>query len=130
MFRPDLTPTDPLTQHAPMDITERRELNRGLGDGLARAFELAAVPAIFGAGGWLLDRWLGTAPVFTLVLAMLGFVGKLLAMWYHYAATMDHLQDQATTARTPSRRGPAPTLQPPSDSGPATLPTGVKLEGP
>lgn len=112
-----------------MDITERRELNRGLGDGLARAFELAAVPAIFGAGGWLLDRGLGTAPVFTLVLALLGFVGKLLAMWYHYAAAMDRLADDAARARAPSAGGrPAPTLRRTADDGPATLPPGITLD--
>lgn len=112
-----------------MDITERRELNRGLGDGLARAFELAAVPAIFGAGGWLVDRWLDTLPIFTAVLALVGFVGKLLAMWYHYAATMDRLADEAASARAPTSDRSAPTLRP-VDDGPATLPAGVRLDGP
>lgn len=110
-----------------MDITERRELNRGLGDGLARAFELAAVPALFGGVGWLLDRWLGTSPIFTLVFAMVGFVGKLLAMWYHYAATMDRLADDAASARTPSG-GPGPTIRRPTHEGPTTLPAGVTLD--
>lgn len=110
-----------------MDITERRELNRGLGDGMARAFELAAIPAIFGFVGWILDRWLGTAPIFTLVLAMIGFVGKLLAMWYHYAATMNDLQADSAGARTPTGSGTAPTLVRP-DSAPATLPAGVTMD--
>ena len=41
--------------------TERRELNNGSGEALARAFELVVTPVIFGFFGWLLDGWLGTA---------------------------------------------------------------------
>jgi F0F1-type ATP synthase assembly protein I len=113
-----------------MDNAERRAMNRGLGDGLARAFELAAVPAIFGAAGWLIDRWLGTTPLFTMTLALLGFVGKLLAMWYHYAAQMEHLERTAAEQRT----APAPEGRPafaarPSDEPATTLPAGVTLDG-
>ena len=51
-----------------MELRDRRETYRGFGDGLARAFEIAMTPVIFGAGGWALDRWLGTSPVFTVLL--------------------------------------------------------------
>ena len=36
----------------------------------AAAFELAVTPAIFGVLGWLLDRTLGTTPVFTIALVL------------------------------------------------------------
>jgi F0F1-type ATP synthase assembly protein I len=59
----------------PVDASQRREPNKGFGDGLQQAFELVMTPAIFGVLGYLLDRWLGTVPLFTLVLtgAVLGY---------------------------------------------------------
>lgn len=47
------------------------DLHRGFGDALSQAFELVFTPAIFGFGGHLLDRRLGTTPLFTLVLFLL-----------------------------------------------------------
>ena len=41
---------------------ERRQLNNGAGEALARAFELALTPTMMAGFGWLLDRWLGTGP--------------------------------------------------------------------
>ena len=45
-------------------------MNSGLGDGLAAAFELIATPGLFAVGGFLLDRWAGTLPLFTLLLGL------------------------------------------------------------
>lgn len=50
-----------------MDLGQRREINNGFGDTLARAFELALTPAIFAFLGHLLDRRLDTGPLFLLV---------------------------------------------------------------
>lgn len=49
-----------------VDLGHRRELHKGFGDALSRAFELAVTPAIFGVLGWLLDGKLGTRPLFML----------------------------------------------------------------
>ncbi|MGH9137420.1 MAG: AtpZ/AtpI family protein [Acidimicrobiales bacterium] len=49
-------------------LADRRDLNNGFGNALAKAFELALTPAIFAFFGWLLDRWLGTTPLFLVVL--------------------------------------------------------------
>lgn len=49
---------------------DRRDLNRGFSDAMARAVELALTPAIFGFLGWLVDGWLGTRPVFMLGLGL------------------------------------------------------------
>ena len=38
------------------------------GDALAAAFELVATPALFAFFGWKIDAWLGTSPVFILIL--------------------------------------------------------------
>lgn len=50
-----------------MDLRQRRELHNGFGESLSRAFELAVTPIIFGFFGYLLDRWLGTRPLFMLL---------------------------------------------------------------
>ena len=58
-----------------MELHERRDMYNGFGDGLARAFELAVTPVIFGGIGFGLDRWLGLAPLLTLVLFLFGVAG-------------------------------------------------------
>lgn len=85
----------------PPDQGNKRDLYNGFGDTLARAFEFAAVLAIFGAGGWGLDRWLDTSPVFTIVTVIVATVGLFARLWYGYEAAM-----QAEEARAPWRAGP------------------------
>jgi F0F1-type ATP synthase assembly protein I len=55
------------------DLSAKRELNKGFGDALAVAVELAVTPAIFAFLGWRLDEWLGTTPLFLLVLFLFTF---------------------------------------------------------
>ncbi|MGY6500835.1 MAG: AtpZ/AtpI family protein [Acidimicrobiales bacterium] len=56
------------------------------GDGLSIAFELVATPSIFGFLGFLLDRWVGTTPLFVFAFSIVAFVTVLsLTMWrYHH----------------------------------------------
>lgn len=79
-----------------LDLRDRRELNRGFGDGLARAFELALTPAVFGGLGLLLDRATGTVPVFAIVFLLLAFVGMGIRMWYGYDHEMRRHEREAT----------------------------------
>jgi hypothetical protein len=51
-----------------VDLSQRRELNNGAGEALARAFELVFSPVIFGGIGWWIDSRLGTFPAITLAL--------------------------------------------------------------
>jgi F0F1-type ATP synthase assembly protein I len=37
-------------------------------DGFAKAVEFVATPVLCGTGGYFLDRWLGTSPIFTVIL--------------------------------------------------------------
>ena len=71
-----------------MNLDAKRELNTGFGDALARAFELVATPGFFGVLGWLLDRRLGTTPLFAMLffLIVLGYV--MWKMWSGYEASM------------------------------------------
>ena len=55
------------------DLSAKRELNKGFGDAMAVAVELAVTPAIFAFVGWRLDEWLGTSPLFLLVLFLFTF---------------------------------------------------------
>jgi F0F1-type ATP synthase assembly protein I len=55
-------------------------------DALAHAMAMVAVPAIFGFLGSLLDRTIGTSPVFLIALAALGVVGSFASAFYRYEA--------------------------------------------
>ena len=84
-----------------MDLRDRQELNRGLGDSLAVAFELAATTAIFFGLGWFVDDKAGTRPLFMIVLSLLALVGQGIKMWYVYDAQMRrHEQALPSSNRT------------------------------
>lgn len=100
-----------------MDLHSRQELNRGLGDGLSRAFELAVTPAVFGVIGYFIDAALDLVPVFTIGLSLFAIVGMFVRMWYGY-----DLEMKAHEARFAARRPGAatPTDLPPLDETPGT----------
>lgn len=94
------------------EFLARQQTYNGFGDALAMAFEMVVTPLLFGLGGYGLDRWLGTTPVFTLILSILGIVGMSAKMWYAYDARMrEHeatgpwatVAPKATTAAPPER---------------------------
>lgn len=69
-------------------VRVRPEDLRNLDDGWSRAMEMVATPVIFALLGFLLDRWLGTTPLFTIVLAVFALIGSAAATWYRYDASM------------------------------------------
>lgn len=75
-----ILPVDP-------DRTDRSSL-RGNANALNRAFEFALTTAIFAAGGYGLDRWLGTSPLLVIVLSLLGVIGQFVRSWFVYEAEM------------------------------------------
>jgi F0F1-type ATP synthase assembly protein I len=84
------------------DLRERRQTWTGFSDALARGIELVATPLLFGLGGWYLDRWAGTRPLFTLLLFLLAIAGMSARMYYGYMATMqEHDRAGAWAPRTP-----------------------------
>ena len=89
-----------------MDLRDRRQTWSGFSDALARAIELVATPLLFAVGGWYLDRWLGTRPLFTLTLFLLVVVGMAARMYYAYKAEMQRHEEAAVWARRP-RTGPS-----------------------
>jgi len=76
------------------------ELYNGAGEGMSRAFELALTPAIIGGFGFLLDRWLGLVPVFTILFFLVAMAGLMARMYYAYDTKMkDH---ESASAWAPS----------------------------
>jgi len=83
------------------ELRHRREAWDGFGEGLARGVELVATPLIFGLGGWYLDRWAGTRPLFTLLLFLLAVVGMAARTYYAYMAAMQEHDRAAVWAPRP-----------------------------
>jgi F0F1-type ATP synthase assembly protein I len=77
-----------------MDLNERRELNNGFGEALARAFELVLTPVIFGFFGWLLDGRLGTRPLFMLLLFALVMGYEFWKQFVAYDAQMKRHEER------------------------------------
>ena len=77
----------------------RADLYRNAGDGYTRAFELAVTPALFGAMGYGLDRWLGIVPVLTIVFALVALIGLLLRTWYGYVYRMQEIEKAGPWAK-------------------------------
>ena len=86
-----------------MDLRERRELNNGFGEALSRAFELAATPAIFAGLGWLLDRALGTSPLFLIVFFLFAIAGVGYMTWFKYEQEMQEHEAEAVWNRSKKR---------------------------
>ena len=86
-----------------MDLRERRELNNGFGEALSRAFELAATPAIFAGLGWLLDRALGTSPLFLIVFFLFAIAGVGYMTWFKYEQEMKEHEAEAVWNRNKRR---------------------------
>ena len=76
-----------------------RQTWKGFDDAFARGIELVATPLLFGLGGWYLDRWAGTRPLFTLILFVVAVVGMAARMYYAYAAAMEEHDRSAPWAR-------------------------------
>ncbi len=84
-------------------VAPQGELYNGFGEGLSRAFELALTPAIIAGLGYLLDRWLGLLPLFTIVFFLMAMVGLIARMWYGYDARMkEHERNGPWAASTPA----------------------------
>jgi F0F1-type ATP synthase assembly protein I len=71
-----------------VDLPARRELNRGLGDALSRAFEFAATLGVCVVIGLLLDNRFGTTPWITIGLSIFCLVAQFVKLWYAYDAEM------------------------------------------
>lgn len=81
------------------DLSIKQDLNRGFGDALATAFELALTPAIMALIGWRLDAWLSTTPGFLLFLFLFTMSYEIWKMFKRYDARMQAEQSKVTGLR-------------------------------
>ena len=61
-------------------------------DSLGRGMDIALTVGVFFGVGFFLDRWLGTTPLFMIVLTLLAVVGFFISMKYRYTAHMEQLE--------------------------------------
>ena len=85
----------------------KRDSYNGFGNGLAKAFEIAMVPAILGAAGYGLDRLLGIVPVLTIVFSVFALVGMFLRSYYTYTYQMARQEAESVWAKGQAPTGPS-----------------------
>jgi len=67
---------------------------------IGRGMDFALVTAVFLGLGHLLDRWLGTEPIFMITLFVVGLVGGFARLWYEYEGRMRVLDDERAARRS------------------------------
>ena len=80
-------------------------------DSVVQGMEAVFALVLFLGLGVLIDRWLDTAPVFTIAVMLLGAVGVFFRFKYAYIARMDRLE---ADRRGRARRGSGPESAPES----------------
>ena len=90
-------------------LTGSTRINRGTDDRLGKSIDVALVTLVFLGVGYLLDRWLGTKPVFMIIFVVLALIGEFVRFWYDYDARMKDLEAQrAASAASRSPQGDRP----------------------
>jgi F0F1-type ATP synthase assembly protein I len=89
------------------DLASKRAMNKGFSDAYTRSFELAVTPLLFGALGWLVDRWLGTGPWFMIGIAAFAMVGTVAKLWFTYEQAMRVEEEKLRLRRTGATEHPA-----------------------
>lgn len=66
----------------------------GIDAGIGQGMEMALTLVVFLALGWLLDAWIDTRPIFTVVFVVFAAVGQSVRMWIAYDARMKVLEEE------------------------------------
>jgi hypothetical protein len=88
--------------------SSRTSARKGRGpsdDVLGGGMEIALMVPIFLVLGWLLDRWLDTAPIFMIVMVVLGLIGVFCRLRYSYESKMREHEEARLAQRAAERRG-------------------------
>src|SRR5262245_20841816 len=75
-------------------IAKKALKQRTSADGLGRGMEFALITLLFLGLGYLVDRWLGTKPIFMIVFVVLALVGQFASLKYGYEQRMKELEEQ------------------------------------
>jgi F0F1-type ATP synthase assembly protein I len=73
-------------------------------DSLGRGMDMALTILVFLGLGYLLDRWLGTRPIFMIALVLVSVVGQFVSMWVAYDRTMRRLESERLERSVGERR--------------------------
>ena len=82
----------------PLTRSNEHTMSRGTDDKIGKGIDVALVTLAFLGIGYGLDRWLGTKPLFMVVLVVLALIGEFLRFWYDYDARMKVLEAQRAAA--------------------------------
>ena len=66
----------------------------GMNTNVPQGVELAVGILVFFLIGLAIDSWLGTMPIFMIVLTVFSVIGNFVRMYYSYSLTMDKLEAQ------------------------------------
>lgn len=77
-----------------MDDSQGRELTNGIHKSTG-SYELVLSPLLLALLGYLLDRWLGTLPLLTVLFALAGLTGACVKIYYRYQSEMDEHEANA-----------------------------------
>jgi F0F1-type ATP synthase assembly protein I len=103
-----------------VDLSVKRELNRGSGDALSTAFELSVTPIVMGLIGYGLDRWLGTRPFLMIAIFVFTFGYEIWKLFKRYELRMTEQQAKVKGLRpAPGAEGPT---KPTTTTGPEGQP--------
>lgn len=70
-----------------MDSSQRSDLTQSVHHS-SGSFELVLGAVLFALAGLVVDRWLGTTPWLTVILAIAGFAGATISIAARYRTTM------------------------------------------
>ncbi len=76
-----------------MDLSQRSELTQSVNHS-SGSYELVLGAVIFGLIGFMVDRIVGTTPIFTIVFAIVGLSGATASLYFRYTHKMRELAEQ------------------------------------
>ena len=74
-----------------LDDSQRRELSNDIFHRSSGSFELVLAPLLLGMLGLWIDHRVGTAPLFTILLAIAGVTGAVVKIYFGYRYAMTEL---------------------------------------
>lgn len=81
-----------------MNSSQRSDITQSVHSS-SGSFELVIGGALLSLIGLLVDRWVGTTPLFMLIFAFVGFAGAAISIYYRYKASIDHHQQGLPSMR-------------------------------
>ena len=83
-------------------VAPTKTASAGSSEGLGHGAEIAIGVFVFFGIGFALDYFLGTTPLFMIVLTVFSSVGNFVKIWFSYNAKMKQLEsERATMGRVP-----------------------------